>query len=305
MIIDGDDIYGDGVNIAARLEALAEPGGICISRMVRDQIRDKLPYPFEDMGEQSVKNIARPVRAYAMSAAAVAATPLVAVQAQPVPPRDGSVRTRGYRGERCCGDRHWDRGLVGVAAGGSPPYRFRRLRRRPTNPTALRLSGAAAVDCRSALCEPVERPGPGVFCRRITDDLTTDLSRISDSFVIARNTAFTYKGKAVDAKQIGRDLGVRYVVEGSVTARRRSGSGQRPADRRRKRRAFLGGPVRDRPPKPRESSERDHRPSRADVAFRDVEAAGRRIELEQPANPHARDFVMRGWAWFTPGLRLT
>ena len=83
VIIDGDDIYGDGVNIAARLEALAEPGGICISRTVRDQIRDKLPYPFEDMGEQSVKNIARPVRAYAMSAAAVASTPLVACTAQP------------------------------------------------------------------------------------------------------------------------------------------------------------------------------------------------------------------------------
>src|SRR5262244_1720515 len=72
VIIDGDDIYGDGVNIAARLEALAEPGGICISRVVRDQIRDKLPYPFADIGEQSVKNIARSVRAYAMSATAVA-----------------------------------------------------------------------------------------------------------------------------------------------------------------------------------------------------------------------------------------
>src|ERR1700737_3167823 len=70
-VVDGDDIYGDGVNIAARLEGLAEPGGICISRVVRDQIRDKLHYLFEDMGEQSVKNIARPVRVYAMSAAAV------------------------------------------------------------------------------------------------------------------------------------------------------------------------------------------------------------------------------------------
>src|SRR5215471_13746724 len=74
VIADGDDIYGDGVNIAARLEALAEPGSICISRVVRDQIRDKLPYPFADMGEQSVKNIARPVRAYAMSATNVAST---------------------------------------------------------------------------------------------------------------------------------------------------------------------------------------------------------------------------------------
>ena len=83
VIIDGDDIYGDGVNIAARLESLAEPGGICISRVVRDQIRGKLPYVFEDMGEQSVKNIARPIRAYRMSVDTVASTPLVAALAQP------------------------------------------------------------------------------------------------------------------------------------------------------------------------------------------------------------------------------
>src|SRR5437660_3451692 len=84
VIIDGDDIYGDGVNIAARLEALAEPGGICISRTVRDHIGDRLPYTFEDMGEQSVKNIAQPVRAYAMSAAAVASLPEVTT-----PPQSG------------------------------------------------------------------------------------------------------------------------------------------------------------------------------------------------------------------------
>ena len=115
VIIDGDDIYGDGVNIAARLEALAEPGGICVSRAVRDQIRDKLPYPFEDMGEQSVKNIARPVRADAMSAAAVASTPLVALPAQPGPARRGYLAARRYCGERRCRDCHWGGGLVGVA----------------------------------------------------------------------------------------------------------------------------------------------------------------------------------------------
>src|SRR5262249_30516101 len=93
VIIDDGDIYGDGVNIAARLEALAEPGGICISRAVRNQIRDKLPYAFADMGEQHVKNIARPVRAYAMSAAAVL-TRLRAVQAQPHRPSQGSRRRR-------------------------------------------------------------------------------------------------------------------------------------------------------------------------------------------------------------------
>src|SRR5215469_10361649 len=75
IIADGRDIYGEGVNIAARLEASAEPGGICISRVVRDQIRDKLLYPFEDLGEQSVKNVSRPVRAYSMNAAAVASLP--------------------------------------------------------------------------------------------------------------------------------------------------------------------------------------------------------------------------------------
>jgi adenylate cyclase len=94
IIVDGDDIYGDGVNIAARLEALAEPGGICISRVVRDQIRDKLPYSFEDMGEQSVKNIARPVRTYAMTPTAVASTPLVAAPAQPEPARRSIIPQR-------------------------------------------------------------------------------------------------------------------------------------------------------------------------------------------------------------------
>jgi class 3 adenylate cyclase len=83
VIAEEDDIFGDGVNIAARLEALVEPGGIWISRVVRDQIRDKLNYPLEDRGEQSVKNIARPVRAFAMSAAAVASTPLVAGRRNP------------------------------------------------------------------------------------------------------------------------------------------------------------------------------------------------------------------------------
>ena len=75
VIVEDDDIFGDGVNVAARLEALAEPGGICISRVVRDQIRDKLPFSFEDLGEQSVKNIARPVRAYALHPEAVASLP--------------------------------------------------------------------------------------------------------------------------------------------------------------------------------------------------------------------------------------
>src|SRR4051794_16912034 len=90
VIADGDDIYGDGVNIAARLEALAEPGGICISSTVRDHIRDKLPYAFEDMGEQSVKNIARPVHVYGISAESIASLPLVSPVAQITSGRSGS-----------------------------------------------------------------------------------------------------------------------------------------------------------------------------------------------------------------------
>jgi adenylate cyclase len=167
IIADVDDIFGDGVNVAARLQALAEPGGICISRVVRDQIRDKLSYPFEDMGEQSVKNIVRPVRAYALCAAAVAALHPVAV----------------------------------TADAGNPA----------TPLTAPRLSIVVLPFVNLS-----NDPEQEYFADGITDDLTTDLSRISGSFVIARNTAFTYKGKPVDVKQVARELGVRYVLEGSV-----------------------------------------------------------------------------------------
>src|SRR4051812_9439982 len=169
VIVEEHDIFGDGVNVAARLEALAEPGGICISRTVRDQIRDKLAYAFEDMGEQSIKNIVRPVRVYALRREAIADLP-----ASSAP---GST-------------------LV------SPPL-------------APRLS--IVVLPFTNLSDDREQQ---YFADGITDDLTTDLSRIADMFVISRNTAFTYRNKPVDTKQIGRELGVRYVLEGSV---RRSG----------------------------------------------------------------------------------
>ena len=160
VIVGDDDIYGDGVNIAARLEALAEPGGICISRVVRDQVRDKLSYAFEDTGEQQVKNIARPVRVYAMSAAVVASLPPTASTTEPA-----------------------------------------------TSPAVPRLSIVVLPFANLS-----NDPDQEYFADGITDDLTTDLSRISGSFVIARNTAFTYKGKPIDVRQVGRDLGVRYVL---------------------------------------------------------------------------------------------
>jgi adenylate cyclase len=173
VIVEDDDIFGDGVNIAARLEALAEPGGICISRTVRDQIRDKLPYSFEDQGEQSVKNVARPVRVYALSPEAVADLPESSMPPAPAP---------------------------SISQPSSAP----------------RLS---IVVLPFAILG--NDPDQQYFADGITEDLTTDLSRIADMFVISRNTAFTYRDKRVDTKQIGRELGVRYVLEGSV---RRLGS---------------------------------------------------------------------------------
>src|SRR5215471_9944899 len=147
IMVQGDDIYGDGVNVSARLEALAEPGGICISRMVRDQIRDKLAYAFEDLGEQSVKNIARPVRVYALRPEAIADLP--------------------------------------VSSRSSAPS----------------ISKSTAAPRQSIVVLPFGNlsndPDQQYFADGITEDLTTDLSRIADMFVISRNTAFTYQGKRV------------------------------------------------------------------------------------------------------------
>jgi adenylate cyclase len=171
VIADGGDIYGDGVNIAVRLEGLAAPGGICVSGTVRDHIGDRLSYAFEDMGEQSIKNIARPVRVYALCPEAIAS----------LPSRSVSSTTSS-----------------------SPSV------------AAPRLS--IVVLPFTNLSDDREQQ---YFADGITEDLTTDLSRIADMFVISRSTAFTFKDKRVDAKQIGRELGVRYVLEGSV---RRSGS---------------------------------------------------------------------------------
>jgi adenylate cyclase len=156
IIRDGRDIFGDGVNVTARLEALAEPGGICVSRMVRDQVRDKLDFTFEDRGEQQVKNIARPVRVYRIPIGerATARSPL------PLP----------------------DKPSIAVL-----PF---------TN-----LSGD---------------PEQEYFADGMVEEIITALSRIRWLFVIARNSSFTYKGQAIDVKRVGRELGVRYVLEGSV-----------------------------------------------------------------------------------------
>jgi adenylate cyclase len=211
IVVDGDDILGDGVNVAARLEALAEPGGVCVSGNVHEQVRDKLPYPFEDLGERIVKNIPRPVRVYALPPEALAALPRTAV----APGMAGRVRAtrRAIIAAAALGI------AAIIAAGGG--WRLW-APRGATAPAAAvpQASRPAPAPRLSVVVLPFTNlgldPGQEYVSDGITDDLTTDLSRIEGSFVIARATAFTYKGKQVDPRQIGRDLGVRYVLDGSV-----------------------------------------------------------------------------------------
>jgi TolB-like protein/class 3 adenylate cyclase len=170
VLVEGDDILGDGVNIAARLEGICEPGQVLISSTAYDHVRGKIEAEFVDLGEKDLKNIARPVRIYAVriNSAGPAPAPSASEPTPQGPPRLSIVVL---------------------------PF--------------ANLGGDASQD---------------YFVDGVTESLTTDLSRIRGSFVIGRNTAFTYKGKAVDLKQIGRELNVRYVLEGSV---QRSGSRMR------------------------------------------------------------------------------
>jgi adenylate cyclase len=158
VIVEGDDLYGDGVNIAARIEALADAGGVFVSNTVHDHVRDRLPFVFEDLGEQQVKNIARPVRVYRVRE--VAAKSPTAAPALALP----------------------DKPSIAVL-----PF--------------ANMSGD---------------PEQEYFVDGMVEEIITALSRIRWLFVIARNSSFSYKGQAVDVKQVGRELGVRYVLEGSV-----------------------------------------------------------------------------------------
>jgi TolB-like protein len=207
VIVEGDDIFGDGVNVAARLEALSDPGGLCISRMVRDQIRDKLTYAFEDLGEQSVKNIARPVRVYALHAEAVADLPTSSMPVA-VPRRHTTrVAMAAVAAALVIAGGAW---LLWPATKPSPPAAAAATTIAHP-PQAPRLS--IVVLPFANLSNDTDQQ---YFSDGITEDLTTDPSRIASMFVISRNTAFTYRNKPIDTKQIGRELGVSYVLEGSV-----------------------------------------------------------------------------------------
>lgn len=159
VIVDGDDLYGDGVNIAARLESVAAPGGISVSDVVREQVRDKLDLHIVDMGEQTLKNIARPVRVFGLA----------------IDPKTDVASSRP-----------------------SPPL--------PDKPSIAVLPFANLSG----------DPDQEYFADGMVEDIITGLSRIKWVFVIARNSTFAYKGKSMDVKLVGRELGVRYVLEGSV-----------------------------------------------------------------------------------------
>jgi adenylate cyclase len=207
---DGD-LMGDGVNIAARLEGVAAPGTICLSEDAYRQVKGRLDLAVTDLGPTQLKNIAEPIRAYLLQVG-------IPAEAEPKPAAQRGAtapKTRGLLARRpalaaavivallAIGAYAWNAGL------------------------APRLLGASVAEDKlahaprlSIVVLPFENlsgdPEQEYFADGITDDLTTDLSQLPDAFVIARNTAFTYKGKAVDAKQIGRELGVRYLLEGSV-----------------------------------------------------------------------------------------
>ncbi len=163
VIAQGDDLLGDGVNVAARLEGLADPGGICISRTARDQVRDRMDIALHDMGEVEVKNIARPVRVFRALAGDRQATAPAAEPAAPTPPLPDKPSIAVLPFENMSGD-----------------------------------------------------PDQEYFSDGMTEDLITDISKLSGLLVIGRNSSFVYKGKSVDLRQVGRELGVRYVLEGSV-----------------------------------------------------------------------------------------
>jgi TolB-like protein/class 3 adenylate cyclase len=209
VIVDDGDIFGDGVNVAARLEGLAEPGGVCVAHTVRDQIHDKLPYAFADLGEQFVKNITRPVRAYVLSPEAIVGLPAATVSptALPRPRRAARVLIAAAA-------------VASLAIAAGAIWWARPAPRAPTASTPAAVSAPLMAPRLSIVVLPFANlsndPDQQYFADGITEDLTTDLSRLPNMLVIARNTAFTYKNKPVDAKQIGRELGVRYLLEGSV-----------------------------------------------------------------------------------------
>jgi TolB-like protein/tetratricopeptide (TPR) repeat protein len=249
VLVDGDDILGEGVNIAARLESVAPPGGVCVSRSVYEQCRGKVDVEFVDCGEMELKNIAEPVHVYStagLASSARAANPATAIV------------------------KHAPRLSIVVL-----PF--------------ANLSGDKEQD---------------YFVDGVTESLTTDLSRIPGAFVIAPNTAFTFKGRAVDVSEVGRTLRVRYVLEGSVQS-----SAKRMRVNAQLIDAETGAHIwADRFDKPREDllemqDEITARLARA-LGVELIAEEGRRAEREAPHRQDADDLAMRGWAIYNQPMTL-
>jgi adenylate cyclase len=210
IIVEGDDIYGDGVNVAARLEGLCEPNGVCMSRNVFDQVKGKLDLTFEALGEREVKNIAEPITVYRVvfnDRAGALATPVVQRSARGTRSRSPIIAVGVVLSFLAiAGLVWWQPWVLGV------------------EPASIEAMALPLPDKPSIAVLPFVNtsgdPEQEYFADGITDDLTTDLSKLSGLFVISRNSTFVYRGKAVKTREVAEDLGVRYVLEGSV---RRSG----------------------------------------------------------------------------------
>ena len=203
VIEEGDTIYGDGVNIAARLEGLAEGGGICISGTAFDHIGKKLPIGYEYLGEQTVKNIEKPVRAYSVLMGSKYAGKVIGEER----PKPNQWR--------------WAAVAIGfIIVVGALAIWNSYFRPPPIEPASVERMAFPLPDKPSIAVLPFANmsgdPEQEYFSDGITEDLITDLSKISGLFVIARNSVFTYKGKAVKVEEVGQELGVKYVLVGSV-----------------------------------------------------------------------------------------
>ena len=246
VLIEGDDILGDGVNIAARLEAICEPGGVFISGAAFEHVRGRVEAHFLDLGEKDLKNIARPVRVYAIGTGleGPASAPSACAPNEQEPPRLSIVV------------------LPFANLGGDPEQEH--------------------------------------FVDGVTDSLTTDLSRIGGSFVIGRNTAFTYKGRRVDLKQIGRELNIRYILEGSV---QRAGARMRVnvqlIDAERGKHLWA-----ERFDKPLADlfDMQDEIVARLAGALNTELIAAEARRAEQSPNPDSIDLTFQGWVWWNKGV---
>ena len=205
---DGD-LMGDGVNIAARLEGIAKPGAICLSEDAYRQVKGRLDLEVTDLGPTQLKNIAEPIRVYSLEVGVPRRRSRET--AEPVTPAAPTPQKRRFRLAPLAAALA---ALLVVIAGGA--WWFLNANR----PASVAANAPAEAARLSIVVLPFANlsgdPGQDYLADALTDELTTSLARIRDTFVIARNTAMTFKGKPIDAKAIGKDLGVRYVLEGSV-----------------------------------------------------------------------------------------